>query len=316
VSGFAVTAAPSPPVEHDDPLSRLDEPRNVILPADGIACVRMKQYDRHAVTATVRVPEAHAREISMAQKFYVVWSGRQIGVFTDWATTQRAVDKYAGARFKSFPTRAEAEQAFGRGGYASIPPKTASRQKASTPDSERRAAHTAHQFDVSIYCDGACEPNPGNAGSGIVVYRAGELAQLWFGLYNPMGTNNTAELNALYHALRMAEAEIKTGNTVEVCSDSAYSINCIRRWAPNWEKKGWKKPGGEIKNLEIIQDCYAIYRRIEEELNLTHVAAHVGTEGNELADRMAMLGAQRKEQELRPYQEKIDIPTLLKMRAG
>jgi ribonuclease HI len=252
----------------------------------------------------------------MGQKFYVVWSGRQTGVFMDWATTQRAVDKYAGARFKSFPTRAEAEQAFGRGGYTSISPQTAGRQKVSTPDSERRGMHTAHQFNVSIYCDGACEPNPGNAGSGIVLYRAGELAELWFGLYNPMGTNNTAELNALYHALRMAEAEIKTGNSVELCSDSAYSLNCILSWAPNWEKKGWKKPGGEIKNLEIIQACYTIYRRIEEELTLTHVAAHVGTEGNELADRMAMLGTQRKEKELRLYQETMDIPTLLKMRAG
>jgi ribonuclease HI len=250
----------------------------------------------------------------MAQKFYVVWSGWQTGVFTDWRTTQRAVDKYAGARFKSFPTRAEAEQAFGRGGYA-ISPETPGNSKGSTPDGKRRAVHTAHRFDVSIYCDGACEPNPGNAGSGIVVYRAGELAQLWFGLYNPMGTNNSAELNALCHALRMAEAEIKTGNTVEVCSDSAYSINCIRSWAPNWEKKGWKKSGGEIKNLEIIQDCYTIYRRIEEELNLTHVAGHAGTEGNELADRMAMLGAQRKVEELRPYQDKIDIPTILKLRA-
>jgi ribonuclease HI len=250
----------------------------------------------------------------MAQKFYVVWAGRQTGVFTDWPTTQRAVEKYAGARFKSFPTRAEAEEAFARG-YTSIVSKTASRQKARTPDSERAARHTAHQF-VSIYCDGACEPNPGHAGSGIVVYRAGKLAELWFGLYHPMGTNNTAELNALYHALRMAEVEIKTGNSVEVCSDSAYSINCIRSWAANWEKKGWKKPGGEIKNLQIIQDCYAIYRRIEEELKLIHVAAHVGTEGNELADRMAMLGAQRKEKELRLYQERIDIPALLKMRAG
>jgi len=54
-------------------------------------------------------------------------------------------------------------------------------------------------------------------------------------------------------------------------------------------------------SLQIIQDCYAIYRRIEEELNLTHVAAHVGTEGNELADRMAMLGAQRKEEEPRRF---------------
>jgi ribonuclease HI len=252
----------------------------------------------------------------MAQKFYVVWAGRQTGIFTDWATTRQAVEKFAGARFKSFPTRAEAEQAFGRAGYASLPSKKAGTRKAGTTDSERRTVHNAHRLDVSIYCDGACEPNPGNAGSGIVVYRAGVLAELWYGLYNPTGTNNTAELNALYHALRMAEAEIKAGNTVEVCSDSAYSINCIRSWAPTWEKKGWKKPGGEIKNLEIIQDCYAIYRRIEKELVLTHVAAHVGTEGNELADRMAMLGALRKEKELRRYQEKIDIPTLLKMRAG
>ena len=252
----------------------------------------------------------------MAQKFYVVWAGRQTGIFMDWATAHRAVDKFAGARFKSFTTRAEAEQAFVRGGGASDSPASDSRSKANRSDGARRAGHTAHQFDVSIYCDGACEPNPGNAGSGIVVYRAGELAQLWFGLYHPMGTNNTAELNALFHALRMAEAEIQTGNTVEICSDSAYSINCIRSWAPSWEKRGWKKPGGEIKNLEIIQDCYAIFLRIEKVLNLTHVAAHVGTEGNELADRMAMLGALRREKTLRLYQDHMDIPKLLKMRAG
>ena len=252
----------------------------------------------------------------MAQKFYVVWSGRQTGVFTDWATVQRSVEKFPGARFKSFPTRAEAEEAFRRVGGESTSAETPIRRDAATAASKRRATHTAHAFDVSIYCDGACEPNPGNAGSGIVVYRAGKLAELWYGLYSPRGTNNTAELNALCHALRMAEAEIKNGNTVEVCSDSAYSINCIRTWATNWEKKDWKKPGGEIKNLEIIQDCYAIYRRIKNDLTLTHVAAHVGTEGNELADRMAMLGAQSKEKELRRYQGTMDVPTLLKMRAG
>jgi ribonuclease HI len=246
----------------------------------------------------------------MAQKFYVVWSGRQTGVFTDWAATQRAVEKYAGARFKSFPTRAEAEEAFANGG-ADVLPRTRNGSAV-----ERRAAHSAHRFDVSIYCDGACEPNPGNSGSGIVVYRTGELTELWFGLYNPMGTNNTAELSALYHALRIAEAEIKTGNSVEVCSDSAYSINCIRSWAASWEKKGWKKSGGEIKNLKIIQDCYAIYQRVKTELNLTHVAGHAGTEGNELADRMAMLAAQSKEKELRRYRETMDIPTLLKLKQG
>ena len=247
----------------------------------------------------------------MAQKFYVVWEGRQTGVFTDWATARRAVEKFPGARFKSFSSRAEAEEAFGRAEEENLAPESASLN-----ESECRAVHIAHRFDVSIYCDGACEPNPGNAGSGIVVYRAGKLAELWYGLYNERGTNNSAELNALYQALRIAEREIKAGKTVEICSDSAYSINCIRSWAPSWEKKGWKKSDGEIKNLEIIQNGYAIYRRIKKELTLTHVNGHVGTEGNELADRMAMLGVFRKEKQLRLYQEAMDIPTLLKLRAG
>ncbi|HEX2229790.1 MAG TPA: ribonuclease H family protein [Candidatus Binatia bacterium] len=252
----------------------------------------------------------------MAEKFYVVWAGRQTGIFTDWATAQRAVNGYSGASFKSFSTRSEAEKAFRCASYAKVGRKTPSDPKASASARERRARHNPHRFDVSIYCDGACDPNPGHAGSGIVVYRGGKLVELWFGLYNPRGTNNTAELNALYHALRMAEAAIESGNTVEVCSDSAYSINCIRSWAPSWEKKGWKRADGEIKNLEVIQNCYAIYRRIRNELHLTHVAAHVGTEGNELADRMAMLAAQRQAKELRRYEESMDIPALLKLRCG
>lgn len=242
----------------------------------------------------------------MAQKFYVVWMGRETGVFSEWAAAQRAVTGFAGACFKSFPTRAEAEQAFRKGASAGHPSGTVRSQGRSRP--------VLRRFDVSIYCDGACDPNPGHAGSGLAVYRAGNLAELWYGLYNSRGTNNTAELNALYHALRMAEAEIETGKTVEVLSDSAYSINCIRSWAPSWEKRGWKRADGEIKNLEIIQDCYAVYRRVKKELTLSHIAGHAGTEGNELADRMAMLGAQSKERELRLYRGTMNISTLLRMR--
>ncbi len=244
----------------------------------------------------------------MAKKFYVVWAGRETGIFSDWPAVQRSVIGFAGARFKSFPTRAEAEEAFGRG--------AADAAGSSRKGVKSDAAMLPRPFDVAIYCDGACEPNPGNAGSGIVVYREGKLAELWYGLYDPAGTNNTAELSALLHALRMAEAEIEAGKSVQVCSDSAYSINSIQSWAPDWEKRGWKRSGGEIKNLDLIQDCYAIYQRIKKQLTLTHVAGHAGTEGNELADRMAMLAAQSKTKELKLYRETMDVPTLLKMRAG
>lgn len=263
----------------------------------------------------------------MAQKFYVVWSGRQTGIFTDWPAAQRSVDKFAGARFKSFPTRSEAEQAFKAGG-----PKPAAR-KPSASSVKRRAisgagAGDAEQDsrsggkpagtppDVQIFCDGACEPNPGHAGSGIAVYRNGSVSQLWYGLHNPKGTNNTAELNALYHALLIAEQAMQAGQTAEVLSDSMYSINCIATWATGWERRGWRKADGEIKNLEIIKTSYALYNRIKQAIRLTHVSAHVGTEGNELADRMAMLGVQSREAELRLYADAIDIPVILRMRAG
>jgi ribonuclease HI len=248
----------------------------------------------------------------LAKKFYVVWAGRKTGVFTEWATTQLHVDKFPGARFKSFASRAEADQAFqaGRPAPVSTRPATA---KGSIPAHNR--VHTA-TVGLQIYCDGACEPNPGNAGSGIAVYRDGALVQLWYGLYNPNGTNNTAELNALHHALLIAETATVAGQTAQILCDSTYAINCVSKWAAGWEKKGWRKAGGEIKNLSIIQAAHAVYARTESQVQLTHVSAHVGTEGNELADRMAMFAVESRSEDLRLYGDKIDIDAILRMRPG
>jgi ribonuclease HI len=252
------------------------------------------------------------RGIELAQKFYVVWAGRKTGVFTDWATTQLQVDKFAGAKFKSFATRAEAEQAFKVGRPASVGTRAAP-AKSSAPSPTK--VHTA-TAGLQIYCDGACEPNPGKAGSGLAVYRDGTLVELWYGLYNPNGTNNTAELNALHQALLMAETAIAAGQTVQILCDSTYAINCVSKWAAGWEKKGWRKTGGEIKNLAVIQAAYAVYVRIESQVQLIHVSAHVGTQGNELADRMAMFAVESGSKELRLYSEEIDIKAILRMRAG
>jgi ribonuclease HI len=248
----------------------------------------------------------------LAKKFYVVWAGRETGVFTDWATTHRQVDKFAGARFKSFASRADADQAFRAGRPAAVGARPAT-AKAGIPTSAK--VHRA-TVGLQIYCDGACDPNPGKAGSGIAVYRDGTLAQLWYGLYNPNGTNNTAELNALHQALLIAEAAIVSGEAAQILCDSTYAINCVSKWAEGWEKKGWRKAGGEIKNLSIIQAAYALYVRLESQLQMTHVSAHVGTEGNELADRMAMFAVERGVRDLRLYGEEIDIQAILRMRTG
>lgn len=170
--------------------------------------------------------------------------------------------------------------------------------------------------DVTIYCDGGCTPNPGKAGSGIAVYRSGELSELWYGLYETMGTNNTAELGALYESLLLAQKEVQNGNAVAIKCDSMYSIDCISKWAISWEKKNWTKKGGEIKNLEIIKKSYYLYNNIKEDISLTHIKAHVGFEGNELADRMTMYAIQEKNEAFVRYSDEIDISVILKMRAG
>ena len=243
----------------------------------------------------------------------MVWAGRETGIFTDWATTQRHVHGFPAARFKSFESRAEAEEAFKSGA-----PPSAARRSVSSAAAVPAEIHLppVDTGGVQIYCDGACDPNPGHAGSGIVVYREGQLIELWYGLYNPNGTNNTAELNALHHALLMAESNIAAGRNTRLLCDSSYAINCISKWADGWKARGWRKAGGEIKNLGIIQDAHAVYTRIAPEVQLSHVSAHVGTEGNELADRMAMYAVTQRDRELRQYTGELDVKTILRMRAG
>ena len=46
------------------------------------------------------------------QKYYVVWVGREQGIFTDWETCKAQVQGFEGAKYKSFPTKEEAQNAF------------------------------------------------------------------------------------------------------------------------------------------------------------------------------------------------------------
>lgn len=174
----------------------------------------------------------------------------------------------------------------------------------------------AKSANVVIYCDGGCTPNPGKAGSGVAVYRDNRVDALWYGLYEPMGTNNTAELGALYQSLLLAQKELKSGNRVEIKCDSMYSIDCIKKWAIGWEKKGWTKKGGAIKNLEIIKLAYALYNTLKKDVELSHIKAHAGFEGNELADRMTMYAIQERSESFVKYDEVIEVDEILRMRAG
>lgn len=258
----------------------------------------------------------------MASKYYVIWQGRETGIFNDWATCKKHIDKFPGAKYKSFKTMAEAESAFnGRRptvaskGSKSISP-TKSRKTSNTIKTYTAAEIDKLDIDTKIFTDGGCEPNPGEAGSGLAVYRDGKVDELWYGLYNPNGTNNTAELSALFEALEMAKKELGKKKSVAIFCDSKYSIQCVTQWAVGWEKKGWKKSGGEIKNLDLIKKMFALYQELKSSIKVLHVNGHVGVEGNELADRMSILAMESKERSFIQYADPINITAILALRAG
>lgn len=257
----------------------------------------------------------------MASKYYVIWQGRETGIFTDWATCKKHIDKFPGAKYKSFKTLAEAEAAFGGRATNTVSANSKAKTAAKKKSSNTIKTYTAAEIDklntdTKIYTDGGCEPNPGEAGSGIAVYRDGNVSELWYGLYNPHGTNNTAELSALFEALKMAEKELADNKTVAIFCDSKYSIQCVTQWAVGWEKKGWKKSGGEIKNLDLIKKMFTLYQVLKSSIKVLHVNGHVGVEGNELADRMSILAMDSKEPNFIRYSKAIDITAILAMRTG
>ena len=73
----------------------------------------------------------------MAKKYYVVWEGRETGIFTDWNTCKKQIDKFAGAKYKSFKTLGEAEAAF-HGTSASPVKKNSTKDTPSKGSSTRK----------------------------------------------------------------------------------------------------------------------------------------------------------------------------------
>ncbi|WP_407334147.1 viroplasmin family protein [Enterovibrio sp. 27052020O] len=253
----------------------------------------------------------------MAKKYYVVWKGRKSGIYTDWTQCKAQVDGFQGAKFKSFPTLGEAEAAYGGKASATSTKATTTKKSAKPkPAALTQTQITEMPFDIKIFTDGGCEPNPGEAGTGLAVYENNQVSELWYGLYQAVGTNNTAELHGLYQALMIAKQKLEQGLTVAIYCDSRYSIDCVTKWASGWEAKGWKKAGGEIKNLDIIQPTYALYQTLKSQITIYHVNGHVGIEGNELADRMSILAIERKEKALNLYRETTDINEILALRRG
>ncbi len=178
------------------------------------------------------------------QKYYVVWQGKCPGIYTDWSQCEAQVKGFEGAKYKSFPTMQEAEQAFGRQPDEFIgkaAPKTKS------------VKHVpAENMRVPALCvDAACSGNPG-----VMEYRGVYLLDIHQNgereeqeLFRrgpfPDGTNNIGEFLAIVHGLSLLWQQ---GNdTLPVYSDSRTAQSWVR------QKKAKTKLQPTDKNAVLFQ---------------------------------------------------------------
>jgi ribonuclease HI len=128
---------------------------------------------------------------------------------------------------------------------------------------------------IIYYTDGSASPNPGPGGFAVI--KAMEPAVLGGEDHT---TNIRMEGLAIIAALKDAN-----GSVCEIFSDSEFWIKVITIWSLPWEKNGWKKKGGEIKNLDIVKEVCPLYK--SSQAKLTWVRGHNNDPGNEMADHWA-----------------------------
>ena len=196
-----------------------------------------------------------------------------------FSVPQAALDKYPGWEPKycraHSPSKAGKAAKKPRGGG-----RGGSRREENLTTDEVLAKYSGGP-DFGVFTDGSASPNPGPGGWGAVWVENGNVVEERKGS-EPHTTNNRMELRALIEAFRMLPEDA----AVTIFTDSRLCVDTITKWAPNWERKGWTKKGGEIKNLELVQELLALYRA-HPDCALEWIAAHSGHRWNEYADALA-----------------------------
>jgi len=137
---------------------------------------------------------------------------------------------------------------------------------------------------VRLYCDGACSPNPGLGGWGVVLLSdAHGVRKELFGA-EPDTTNNRMELLA---AIRGLEA-LKRPSVVDLSTDSQYVHHAFaQKWLDRWKANGWRTSDRKpVQNEDLwrqLLDLTAIH-----EVRWLWVRGHGVDVENNRADTLAV----------------------------
>lgn len=131
-----------------------------------------------------------------------------------------------------------------------------------------------------VNTDGACKGNPGPAAWGVVIVADGNETELKGFIGHQ--TNQIAELQAAIEGL----SHTPVGATVELVSDSQYTLKGLTEWRKGWERNNWlnsqKQP---VANQAYWKQLFALWDA--RKVTTRWVKGHNGDPYNERCDALA-----------------------------
>jgi ribonuclease HI len=148
---------------------------------------------------------------------------------------------------------------------------------------------------ISVFADESClgngrdGDNRGGAGA-LVEYRQSALAlvrrDLW--ISDPATTNNRMALQSVIDAMPAIGGKGSRFRIV-FTTDSRYIVDGMTDWVHGWAKRGWKRKGGAIENLELWHEAISAVN--DHEVCWRWVRGHDGHAQNEYANFLATRAA-------------------------
>ncbi|KAK0425380.1 hypothetical protein QR680_009169 [Steinernema hermaphroditum] len=268
------------------------------------------------------------QNMGKARGFYAVARGFKVGVYTTWDECKKQVSGFQNARYKKFPSIEEAQGFIEENTTLPSssdsrlpPPPSASSSLYALRNNRKRTFPSAacsygggpsgpklsRSISTSaavgsgssstwknatvVYTDGACSSNgKNNARAGYGVYWGDDHPD---NVSEPLvgpATNNRAELQAVVKALE--QGRDKGLDRLIVRTDSNLLIQSMEKWIKGWKKKGWVTANGQpVKNRDLLEKVDNLMSEVD--VKFEHVRGHAGIHGNEMADRLAVAGAEK-----------------------
>ncbi|MDO5336744.1 MAG: ribonuclease H family protein [Eubacteriales bacterium] len=204
----------------------------------------------------------------MAKKYYAVRKGRQTGVFEAWDECRRQVLGYAGAEYKSFITREEAERF--------VSGKKNNARKVLTQDAAAVQTTSALDGGIEAYVDGSYLQETGEFSYGMIILQNGRE----YCFSQKIEDRELASMHNVAGEIKGAEAAMR------------YALeNGIKRLTIYHDYEGIAKwcTGQWKANKAGTQSYRDFYQAIKDKVQIkfVKVRGHSDNKYNDIADELA-----------------------------